>query len=99
MDLPPPMKYSTRAFSKARLISVGQSPLTKFIGIDFIYHYYSEMRKLVRIENIFPANLVVMRGHAWRNAPGRFVESYLSHITKTAVLCRVVFGGRILRGP
>lgn len=44
MDLPPPMKYSTRAFSKARLISVGQSPLTKFIGIDFIYHKYSEYR-------------------------------------------------------
>ena len=27
------------------------------------------------------------------------IYRYLSHITKNAVLCRVVFGGRILRGP
>lgn len=40
MDLPPPMKYSTRAFSKARLIKVGQSPFTKFIGICIGYHYF-----------------------------------------------------------
>lgn len=69
MDLPPPMKYSTRAFSKARLISVGQRPFTKFICIWFIYHKYSEVGYLICIENIFPANLVVMGGHTWRIPP------------------------------
>ena len=87
MDLPPPMKYSTRAFSKARLIRVGQRPFTKFIGICICYHYYSEVGKSVRVENVLPSRFVVVRGHAWRNAPpGRFVESYLfEHITKNPV--------------
>ena len=81
------MKYSTRAFSKARLISVGQRLSTRLYGICFIYHYYSEMGQLVRIENVLPSDFVVMRCHARRNAPpGRFVESYLfEHITKNPV--------------
>ena len=41
MLLPPPMKYSTLAFSKARLMMVGQRLLVRFIDICISYYYYS----------------------------------------------------------
>lgn len=82
--MPWPRKYSTLAFSKARLISVGQRLLTKFIGICICYHYYSEVGKSVRVENVLPSHFVIVRCHARRNTPPYFrqVESYLSHITR-----------------
>lgn len=50
-----------------------------FIGICFIYHEYSEVWKIVGVDNIFTANLVVMRCNTWRIPPPiRFIESYLT---------------------
>lgn len=87
---PPPI-------SSCQCLRITDSTCLLFV---IIYHYYSEVRNLTMGYYLSPTNFVVVGVDAWRNAPpGRFVESYLSHITNTAVLWRVVFGGRMFTMP
>ena len=78
---------------------MGHRLLTKFIGICIGYHYYSEVRNLTMGYYLSPTDFVVVGMDARRNTPPDFVKSYLSHITKKAVLCLQVLGGRMLHTP